>query len=190
MQRGLRFAPLRSVARNLGWCDHDYPPSGEGTGGRLPPPVLGAPALSWGRSFQSTWLRPFVLDRNICNFLWYGVVEGGLRAKVLGRLGWCPSSNQEHVLYPAHRSPFIGPGLSGSGLYNVLWPRCFLSYPSFPARPSLCALEALRKVVGGANMTTPGGAGTPRCKHVGLAITPRARSTGFYHGVGAPRLQG
>jgi hypothetical protein len=27
-----------------------------------------------------------------------------------------PSPNQERVLYPAHRSPFIGPGLSGSGL--------------------------------------------------------------------------
>ena len=25
MQRGLRFAPLRSVAWNRLWCDHDYP---------------------------------------------------------------------------------------------------------------------------------------------------------------------
>jgi hypothetical protein len=42
------------------------------------------------RSSHATGLRPFVVNRNICNFLWYGVVEGGLRAKVLGRLG-CPS---------------------------------------------------------------------------------------------------
>jgi hypothetical protein len=28
------------------------------------------------------------------------------------------------------------------------------------AQPSLCPLEALRRIVGGANMTTPGGAGT------------------------------
>jgi hypothetical protein len=30
-----------------------------------------------------------------------------------------PSPNQERVLYPARRSPFIEPGLSGSGLYTA-----------------------------------------------------------------------
>ncbi len=44
--------------------------------------------LSRGRSSQATGVRPFVPNRNICNFLWYGGVERGLRAKVLGRLGW------------------------------------------------------------------------------------------------------
>jgi hypothetical protein len=39
----------------------------------------------------------------------------GARSKVLGQLGWCPSPNQERVLYPARRSPFIGPGRSSFG---------------------------------------------------------------------------
>jgi hypothetical protein len=56
------------------------------------------------------------------------------------------------------------------------------------ARPSLCTLEALRGTVGGATMTTPGGAGT-RLRIEFLKLT-RARRTGFYHRVGAPRLQG
>src|SRR5215208_3813867 len=36
--------------------------------------VLGAPASIMVRSSD---LRPFVVNRNICNFLWYGGVEGG-----------------------------------------------------------------------------------------------------------------
>jgi hypothetical protein len=46
-----------------------------------------------GRTFAPTrpgslsGFRPFVLNRNICNFLWYGGLRG-VRAKVLGRLGW------------------------------------------------------------------------------------------------------
>jgi hypothetical protein len=48
------------------------------------PPVLGPPASNRGRSFhgaQVTGLRPFVADRNICNFVWYGVGAGeGLRS--------------------------------------------------------------------------------------------------------------
>jgi hypothetical protein len=75
--------------------------------------VLGAPASIMGRSFQSTWLRPFVVNRNICNFLWYGGVEGGA-GEGLRSVGM-PIPNQELVLYPAHRSPFIGPGRSSSG---------------------------------------------------------------------------
>src|SRR5215208_4235757 len=70
--------------------------------------------------------------------------------------------------------------LRGSDLYNALgragWP-----HPA--ARPSHCALEALRCVVGGATMTTLGGTRTPlRMANCG---NPRARRTGFSHRVGA-----
>ncbi len=52
-------------------------------------------------------LRPFVVDRNICNFLWYdGVAGEGLRS--VGADGELPI--QERVLYPAPRSPFTGRG--------------------------------------------------------------------------------
>ena len=50
------------------------------------------------------------------------------------------------------------------------------------------ALEALRGTSGGASMTTPGGSRT-RLRIAFLKLT-RARPTGFYHRVGAPRLQG
>src|SRR5215207_3301760 len=64
-----------------------------------------------------------------------------------------------------------------------IMPLAALFFTPLPARSSLCALEALRWVVGGANMTTPGGAGTTtRCSYDFL----RARRTGFHHGVGAP----
>jgi hypothetical protein len=47
------------------------------------------------------------------------------------------------------------------------------------ARPSLCALEALRGTSGGETMTTPGGVRTPpRYRY----NSNRARRTGFYHG--------
>jgi hypothetical protein len=52
-----------------------------------------------------------------------------------------------------------GPGLSDSGLYNAcIVGRAFLA--PLPARPSLCALSALRGTLGGATMSIPGGAGT------------------------------
>ena len=67
-----------------------------------------------------------------------------------------------------------------------------LAAPHFPgllslARPSPCALEALRLVVGGATMTTPGGAGT-LCKRTDNFL--RARRTGFSHRVGVPHHTG
>jgi hypothetical protein len=40
-------------------------------------------------------------------------------------------------------------------------PLAALFFTPLPARSSLCALEALRWVVGGANIPTPGGVGTP-----------------------------
>src|SRR5215210_7367297 len=66
---------------------------------------------------------------------------------------------------------------------SSLWPRWFS--PSYPARPSHVAPQALRGTPGGATIPIPGGAGTPwttSCKQ------PRARRTGFYHRVGAPTL--
>jgi len=79
--RGLHFA-LLCVARDLGWCDYDYPLCGGHTlDDTHTPPVLGAPASIIGSVFPPTRLRPFVVDRNIWHFLWYGVVAGdGLRS--------------------------------------------------------------------------------------------------------------
>jgi hypothetical protein len=71
-----------------------------------------------------------------------------------------PSPNQERVLYPARRSPFIEPGLSGSGLYTALGLPWVALCPPLGARPSLCTLEALRGTLSGATMTIPGGSGT------------------------------
>jgi hypothetical protein len=51
------------------------------------------------------------------------------------------------------------------------------------ARPSLCVLEALRWVVGGETMTTPGGTRTS-CQSV--PATPPCSAHRIYHGVGAP----
>src|SRR5215213_4230444 len=50
--------------------------------------ALASSASLIGSEFPRTGLRPFVVNRNIRNYLWYGgVARGGLRAKVLGRLG-------------------------------------------------------------------------------------------------------
>ena len=58
-------------------------------------------------------------QRLAARFLWYGGVEGGV-GEGLRSVEVKPSPNQERVLYPAHRSPFMEPGLSGSGLYTAL----------------------------------------------------------------------
>jgi hypothetical protein len=94
--------------------------------------------------------------------------------------------NQERVLYPARRSPFKGRGiLRGVPDFIMLVSLAALLPPL--ARPSHCALEALRKSVSGETMTTPGGAGTyPMRKRSFL----RARRTGFYHRVGVPHHTG
>src|SRR5215210_4486505 len=69
---------------------------------------------------HGTGLRPFVVNRNICNFLWYGGFARGVVGEGLRSVEVTPSPNQERVLYPARRSPFIEPGLSGSGLFHAL----------------------------------------------------------------------
>jgi hypothetical protein len=54
----------------------------------------------------------------------------------------------------------------------------------FWARPSHCSLSTLHGTSDGASMTTPGGAGTTFW--LACLLVPRARRTGFSHGVGAP----
>jgi hypothetical protein len=65
--------------------------------------------------------------------------------------------------------------LRGSGPYNVLGRA---GAPTL-ARSSHCTLEALRRIIIGANIPIPGGASTPpkACYNF-----PRARRIGFYHG--------
>ena len=103
----------------------------------------------------------------------------------------CPPSSLLAALFShilMQRGLRFAPSLRALGFHNVLWPRqASLTY--LPWRgPSLCALSALRWVVGDATMSTPGGEGT-RLRIAFLKLT-RARPTGFYHRVGAPRLQG
>src|SRR5215207_7432338 len=72
--------------------------------------------------------------------------------------------------------------LRGSGLYNAcIVGRVVLGHHP-PTRPSPCAPSALRGTSGD-TMTIPGGAST---LYVTYCHMPRARLTGFYHGVGAP----
>src|SRR5215213_10238836 len=73
-----------------------------------------------------TWERPFVIDRNIRHFLWYGGVAGdGLRS--VGADGELPI--QERVLYPAHRSTFSGRGFRAPA---SIMPRAALVLPIVP----------------------------------------------------------
>ena len=91
-------------------------------------PVLGAPASLIRSEFPRTGLRPFVVNRNICNFLWYGGVGAG---EGLRSVEVKPSPNEERVLYPAHRSPFIGPGRSSFGPSFCPQHRGFVTVPPF-----------------------------------------------------------
>jgi hypothetical protein len=118
-------------------------------------------------------LRRFVVDRNICHFLWYGVGAGeGLRS-----VGAASPSKSVYSILPLARHLRAGVPTLDPGLYNVLGR--VLPVVS-ETRPSpLCALCALHGTSGGATMITPGGAGTPRTE---LCNYPRARRIGFYHG--------
>jgi hypothetical protein len=102
------------------------------------PHVLGASASITGRSSHATGLRPFVVNRNICNFLWYGGFVRGVVGEGLRSVEVTPSPNQERVLYPARRSPFIEPGLSGSGLYTALGRAFSFVSPANLVRPARC----------------------------------------------------
>jgi hypothetical protein len=95
-------------------------------------PVFGASASIMGRSFQSALLRPFVLDRNICSFLWYGGVAGiGLRSD-----GRSPPLIQERQLYPAHRH--LRAGATGAPALLL-----FSQAPTFCGTPNLAAFATM-----------------------------------------------
>src|SRR5215212_12232857 len=86
----------------------------------------------------------------------------GLRAKVLGRLGRRP-----HPRASALSCPSLAVGGPGKSLVGQPRPaaRCYCPRPRWVA-PSCSAAftlrpSALRRSVGGANMTTPGGTRTP-----------------------------
>src|SRR5215204_3069524 len=64
-----------------------------------------------------------------------------------------------------------------------IMPLAALFFTPLPARSSLCALEALRWVVGGETMTTPGGTRTP-CQSV--PATPPCSAHRLLSWVGAP----
>jgi hypothetical protein len=82
-------------------------------------------------------------------------VGEGLRSVGMSPIG----PNQERVLYPARRSPFKGRGiLRGIPDFIMLVSLAALLPPL--ARPSHCALGALRWIVSGETMTTVGGPGT------------------------------
>jgi hypothetical protein len=116
-----------------------------------------------------------------CGMVWLrGITGEGLRSVGVAPIPQpraCALSCPSLAVYRAG-------ALWGSGLYNAH----VVGRAAPPlARPSLCALSALRSSVGGATMTTPGGARTPgkACQQ-----SPRARRTGFYHRVGAFSLLG
>src|SRR5215212_4840761 len=82
--------------------------------------ALASSASLIGSEFPRTGLRPFVVNRNIRNYLWYGgVARGGLRAKVLGRLGRRLQALSKSVcsILPVARWS-IGPELSGAPVFS------------------------------------------------------------------------
>src|SRR5215218_1315346 len=87
----------------------------------------------------------------------------GLRAKVLGRLGRTENSQPRACALSCPSPTIYGPGSYGAQAFIMLvcrWPRCDVPRPlkAWPfALASLCALGALRRIVGGETMTTPGG---------------------------------
>src|SRR5215204_5551050 len=112
-----------------------YPRARQRPGGVQTNPVV-ASYPHRGRAFG---LRPFVADRNIRHFLWYGGIAGdGLRS-----VGEGPPLIQERVLYPAHRHLRAG-ALRGSGLYNACVVGRVVLYLLLATRPSLCAPSALQ----------------------------------------------
>src|SRR5215217_3867039 len=99
------------------------------------------------------------------------------RVRGIGILGSCPVGSCI-ALRPGY--PSGCPGLAF--IMRVLLAALFCLAPVRQRGLSLCAPSALRGTVGGATMTTLGGAGTLWTN----LYLPRARLIGFYHRVGAP----
>src|SRR5215208_1426268 len=150
--------PLR-VAWNLGWCDHDYPR----WGGHNPSSRARHTGFSHRVGAPTTpraGFRPFVANRNIRHFVWYGGVAGeGLRSDGVDDL---PLSKSVCSILPIARH-FRAGVLRGSGLYTALG-RAFWDLPSL-ARPFALRPAALRGTSRGETMTIPGGARTLRNAH-------------------------
>ena len=88
--------------------------------------------------------RSFVVDRNICNFC--GMV--GVRAKVLGQMGWTTSPYQRAGALSCPSLAIYGPGPTGSRPLSCSPPsrcpkpsraRCRLKKLKFPLRSASCA---------------------------------------------------
>jgi hypothetical protein len=142
LQRGLRFAPLKRCAgpRAVRSC-----PSPVGRAlpmsRSLKGPVLGSPASIMGRS-SVTWagweLRPFILDRNIWHFLWYGGVAGeGLRSVGEEAL---PSSKSVCSILPLARHLRAGVSRTSHPALSFAPPRCPKPFPN----RSACVVSCVR----------------------------------------------
>src|SRR5215203_3210013 len=82
----------------------------------------------------------------------------GLRAKVLGQMGWTTSPYLRAGALSCPSLAIYGPGSYGAPAF-ILSSAALWETPLGRGLRS-CALSALRGTVGGATMTTPGGAGT------------------------------
>src|SRR5829696_6249733 len=99
--------------------------------GLLPPPSL--PDSRTDRAGTPRKIpRPFVVDRNICHFLWYSGVAGeGLRS--VGADGELPTKSECSILPLAHH---LRAGvLRGSGRYNARIVGRAMMFPILSARP-------------------------------------------------------
>jgi hypothetical protein len=120
------------------------------------PPATRVRALQ--RAKRAAWQRPFGVDRNICNFLWYSEgADEGLRSDGVDDL---PLSKSVCSILPLARH-LRAEVLRGSGLYNVSIVGRVVPAHQPATRPSLLALAslALRVASGGETVPTGGGHG-------------------------------
>src|SRR5215203_265567 len=124
--------PALRVARDLEWCHHDYPR----WGGHNPSSRARHTGFSHRVGAPTTpraGFRPFVANRNICNFMWYGGVERGVAGVGLRSVGEeaLPSSKSVCSILPIVRH--LRAGVS----------RTF--HPDLRSAPVLCRRARLRR---------------------------------------------